>query len=160
MWELDYKESWALRNWCFWTVVLEMTPESPLDYKEIKPVNPKVNPEYSWKDWCWSGSWSTNTLATWCEEQAHWKRPWYWERLKAGGEGDDRGWDGGMASLILWTWAWASSGSWWWTVKPGVLQSIGLRRVRHNWVTELTEGGFYLREAFYWWRNILQLINI
>ena len=61
-----------------------MTPESPLDYKEIKPVNPKVNPEYSWKDWCWSGSWSTNTLATWCEEQAHWKRPWYWERLKGG----------------------------------------------------------------------------
>ena len=74
-----------------------------------------------WKDWCWS----SNTLATWCEEQIHWKRPWCWERLKAGREGDDRGWDGWMASLTRWTWVWASSGNWWWTGKPGVLQSMG-----------------------------------
>ena len=61
-----------------------------------------------WKDWCWN--WSSNTLATWCEELTHWKRPWCWEGLGAGGEGDDRGWDGWMASLIRWTWVWVGSG--------------------------------------------------
>ena len=65
-----------------------------------------------------------------------WKRPWCWERLKAG-KGDDRGWDGWMASPTHWTWIWASSGSWWWTGKPGTLQSMGSQRVRHDWVTEL-----------------------
>ena len=65
------------------------------------------------------------------------KRPWCWERLKAGGERDNRGWDGWMASLTRWTWVWVSSGSWWWTGKPGVVQSIGSQRVRHNWETEL-----------------------
>ena len=64
-------------------------------------------------------------LATWCEELTHWKRPWCWERLKAGGEEDHRGWDGWMASPTQWTWVWVSSGSWWWTGKPGVLQSMG-----------------------------------
>ena len=88
-----------------------------------------------WKDWCWS--WHFNTLATWCEELTHLKRPWCWERLKAGGEGEDRGWDGWMASLTLWTWVWASSGSWWWTWKLGVLQSMGLQIIRHDWATEL-----------------------
>ena len=78
-----------------------------------------------------------NTLATWCEELTHWKRPWCWERLKVGGEGDDRGWDGWMASLTQWTWVWVDSGSWWWTERPGVLWSMGLQRVRHDWVTEL-----------------------
>ena len=78
-----------------------------------------------------------NTLAIWCEELTPWKRPWCWERLKAGGEGNDRGWDGWMASLTWWTWVWVSSGSWWWTGKPGVLQSMGLQRVWHDWVTEL-----------------------
>ena len=72
-----------------------------------------------WKDWCWS--WNFNTLATWCEELTHWRRPWCWERLKAGGEGDDRGWDGWMASLTWWTWVWINSRSWWWTGKPGML---------------------------------------
>ena len=86
------------------------------------------------KDWCWS--WNFNTLATWWEELTHWKRPWCWERLKAGGEGNDRGWDGWMASLTQWTWVWASSRSWWWTGKPGMLQSMGSQRVRHDWVTE------------------------
>ena len=65
------------------------------------------------------------------------KRPWCWERLKAGGEGDDKGWDGWMASLTLWTWVWASSRSWWWTGKPGVLQSLRSQRTGHDWVTEL-----------------------
>ena len=71
------------------------------------------------------------------EELTHWKRPWCWERLKAGGEGNDRRWDGWMASQTLWTWVWVSSRSWWWTGKPGVLQSMGLQRVGHDWATEL-----------------------
>ena len=82
-------------------------------------------------------SWNSNTLATWCEELTPWKRPWCWEILKAGGEVDNRGWDGWMASLTLWTWVWVSSGCWWWTGRPGMLQSMGSERVRHDWVTEL-----------------------
>ena len=99
-----------------------------------------VSPEYSFKDWCWS--WNANTLATWCKELTHWKRPCFWERLKAGGKGDDRGWDGLMASLTRWTWVWASSGSWWWTEKPVCCGSMGSQRVGHDWATELnwTEG--------------------
>ena len=88
-----------------------------------------------WKDWCWS--WNSNTLATWCEKPTHFKRPWCWERLKVGGEGDNRGWDGWMASLTQWTWVWVNSGSWWWTGRPGVLQSMGLQRVGHDWAPEL-----------------------
>ena len=88
-----------------------------------------------WKDWCWS--WNSNTLATSCKELSHWKRPWCWEGLGAGGEGDGRGWDGWMASLTQWTWVWVDSGSWWWTGRPGVLWFIGLQRVGHNWATEL-----------------------
>ena len=99
MWELDYKENWAQKNWWFWTVVLEKTLESPLDCKEIQSVKKSVL-NIHWKDWCWS--WNSNTLATWCEELTHWKRPWCWERLKAGREGDNRGWDGWMASLTRW----------------------------------------------------------
>ena len=103
-----------------------------------------------WKDWCWC--WNSNTLATWpknrlkrkmtsknWEELTPWKRPWCWERLKVGGEGDARGWDDWMSSLTQWTWVWVNSGSWWWTGRPGVLQSMGSQRVRHDWVTELTE---------------------
>ena len=86
------------------------------------------------KDWCWG--WNSNTLATWYEELTHWKRPWCWERLKAGGEGDDRAWDGWMASLTWWTWVWGNSGCWWRTGGPGVLQSMGLQRVGHGWATE------------------------
>ena len=70
-------------------------------------------------------------------ELTHWKRPWCWERLRAGGEGDDRGWDGWMASPTQWTWIWVSSGSWWRTGKPRMLQSMGLQRVRRDWATEL-----------------------
>ena len=129
--------SWALKNWCFWTVVLEKILESPLCSKENKPVYPKGNSVLNihWKDWCWS--WNSNSLATWCKELTHWKRPQCWERLKGGGEGDDRGWDGWMTSVTQWTWVWASSESWWWTGKPGVLQSMGLQGVGHNWATEL-----------------------
>ena len=144
MWELDYKESWMLKNWCFWTVVLEKTLESPLDWEEIQPVHPKVDQSWKdwsgsgsvhWKDWCWS--WNSNTLATSCEELTHWKRPWCWEGLGAGGEGDDRGWDGWMASLTRWTRVWVNSGSWWWMGRPGVLQFMGSQWVGHDWATEL-----------------------
>ena len=83
-----------------------------------------------WKDWCWS--WNSSTLATWCKELTHWKRPWCWERLKAEGERDDRGWDGWMASPTQWTWVWVDSRSWWWTGRPGVLQFMVSQRVGHN----------------------------
>ena len=76
-------------------------------------------------------------LATWCKGLSHWKRSWFWERLKVEGEGDDRGWDGSMVSLTQWTWVWASSGRWWKTGEPGVLQSMGSQKFRHDWVTEL-----------------------
>ena len=76
-------------------------------------------------------------FTTWCKELTNWKRPWCWERLRAGGERDDRGWVGWMASLTQWTWVWVDSGSWWWTGRPGVLQFMGSQRVGHDWVTEL-----------------------
>ena len=82
-------------------------------------------------------SWNSNNLATLCEELTHLKRPWCWERLRAGAEEDDRGWDGWMALLTQWTWVWANFGSWWWTGRPGVLQFMGSQRVGHDWVTEL-----------------------
>ena len=87
-----------------------------------------------WKEWCWS--WNSNTLATSCEELTHWKRLWCWEGLGTG-EGDDREWDGWMASLIRWLWVWVNSRSWWWTGRPGVLQFMGSQRVKHDWATEL-----------------------
>ena len=138
MWELDYKESWALKSWCFWTVVLEKTLESPLDCKEIQPVHPKGD-----QSWVFIGKTdveaerNSNTLAPWCEGLTYLKRPWCWERLRAGEEGDNRGWDGWMASLTRWTWVWVDSGSWWWTGRPGVLRFMGSQRVGHGWATEL-----------------------
>ena len=135
MWELYYKESWAPKNWCFWTVVLEKTLESPLDCKEIQPVNPIGNQSWMFIGKTDAWSWSSDTLATRCKELTHWKRPWCWERLKVGGE-DDRGWDGWMASPTQWTWVWGNSGGWWWTGRPGMMQS---QRVGHdeqlNWTS-------------------------
>ena len=93
----------------------------------------EVSPEYSLEGLMLK----LQTLATWWEELAHWKRPWCWERLKARGEGDDRGWDGWMASPTQWTWVWVSSRSWWWTGRPGVLQSMGSQTTGHDWATEL-----------------------
>ena len=120
VWELDHKGSWVPKNWCLPTVFLEKTLESPLDCKEIQPVHVKrLILGVHWKDWCWSRN--SNTLAIWCKELTHLKRLWCWERLRAGGEGDNRRWDGWMASPTLWTWVWVSSGSWWLTGKPGVL---------------------------------------
>ena len=90
------KESWVPKNWCFWTVVLEKALESPLDCKEIQPV-------HSEGDQPWDFCWNSSTLATSCKELTHWKRLWCWEGLGAGGEGDDQGWDGWMASRTRWT---------------------------------------------------------
>ena len=90
---------------------------------------------FLWKEWCWS--WNSSTLATSCEELTHWERLWCWEGLGAGGEGDDREWDGWMASLTWWTWVWVNSGSWWWTKRPGMLWFTGSQRVGHDWATEL-----------------------
>ena len=131
MWELDHKESWALKNRCLWTMILEKTLEIPLDCK-IKEVIPKGNQSINWKDWCWS----SNILATWFEKLTHWKRPWCWERLKARGEG--------MTEDEMFGWHhWLSGhkseqapgvGRTW---KTGMLQSMGLQTVRLHWAREL-----------------------
>ena len=129
--------SLIMSNGCFWTVVLEKTLESPLDSKGDQTSQSwrRTVLNIHWKDWCWS--WNSNTLATWCEELTLWKRPWWSEGLRAGGEGGDREWDGWMASPNQWTRVWVSSESWWWTGNLGVLQSMGSQRVRHDWLTEL-----------------------
>ena len=136
MWELDSKESWSLKNWCFWAMVLKKTLESPLDCKEMKPVNPKGN-----QPWIFTGRTvaKTETPILWPPHAKSWLigKDWCWEGLGAGGEGDDRGWDGWMASRTWWTWVWVNSGSWWWTGRPGVLQFMGSQRVGHDWATEL-----------------------
>ena len=95
----------------------------------------EISPGCSLEDWCWS--WNSNPLATLCEVLTHWKRPWCWEGLGAGGEGDDRRRDGWMASLTQWTWIWVNSGSLWWTGRPGVLWFMWSKRVEHDWATEL-----------------------
>ena len=106
MWEFDHKV-WALKNWCFWVVVLEKTLKSPWTAWRSKPsILKEINPEYSLEDCCWS----SNTLAMWCEEPAYWKRSWCWDRLRAGEEDGDRGWDSCMASLTQWTWIWQTLG--------------------------------------------------
>ena len=125
MWELDCEESWITKNWCFWTVVLEKTLESPLDCKEIQPVHLKGNQSGIFIGRTDAEAETPNTLATLCEELTHLKGAWCWERLKAGGEGDDRGWDGWMASPTQWIWVWVNSGSWLWTGRPGMLRSMG-----------------------------------
>ena len=110
IWELNRKENWALKNWCFWTVVLEKTLESPLNFKGIKPVNPKAN-----QSWIFIGRTDAEAEAPILgPSDENWLigRLWCWARLKAGGEEDDRGWDGWMASRTQWKWVWASSRSW------------------------------------------------
>ena len=145
MLELDYKESWALKNWCFWIVVLEKTVESPFDCKEIQPVHPKGN-----KSWVSIGRIDVEAensiiLATWFEELTHLERPWCWKRLKVGGDGDNRDWDDWLASPTQWTWVWVNSGSWWWTGRPAVLHPwdckesdtiewLNLTDIKGNWV--------------------------
>ena len=133
IWTIKKIERWridAFQLWC-WRRLLRMSWTA-------RRSNQSVLKEISPEDWILEGlrlKLKLQYLATCCEEVTHWKRPWCWERLKAGGEGGDRGWDGQMASPTRWTLVWATSGSWWWTGEPGVLQSMGLQRARHDWVT-------------------------
>ena len=142
------------KNWCFWTVVLEKTLESPLDYREIKPVHPKGN-----KSWIFIG-WTVAEAETpilWSPDAKNWLickgldagKDWRWE------EKGSTGWDGWVASLTQGTWVWVHSGSWQWTGRPGVLQSMGSQRVGHDWATELhwtfSIGFFELGSTLFIW---------
>ena len=136
MWELDSEENWVPKNWCFWSVGLEKTLESPLDCKEIQLVHSKGD-----QPWVLFGrnDAKAETPVLWLPHAKSWLigKDWCWEGLEAGGKGDNRGWDGWMASPTRWTWVWVNSGSWWWTGRPGVLQFMGSKRVGHDWTTEL-----------------------
>ena len=127
---------WACLNHDYWTA---RRPSKSI-LKEISPGRSLEGMMLKLKLQLWS-------LATSCEELTHWKRLWCWEGLEAGGEGDDRGWDGWMASQTSWMWVWVNSGRWWWTGRPGVLRFMGSQRVRHNWATELnwTEQALWVR---------------
>ena len=135
MLELDCEENWVLKNWCFWTVVLEKTLESPLDRKEIQPVHPKGD-----QSWVIIGRTDVEaeTPILWPPDAKSWL---IWEDPDAG---KDWGQEKGTTEDEMvgwhqtqWTWVWVDSGSWWWTGRPGVLRFLGLQRVRHDWVTEL-----------------------
>ena len=138
MWELDCEESWALKNWCFWIVVLEKTLESPLDCREIQPAHPKGD-----QSWIFIETTSTEaeTPILWPPNANNWllgkTKPWCFERLKAGGEEDNRGWYSWMASPTWWTWVWAHSRSCWWTGKPRMLLSMGSKS--WTWLSYWTE---------------------
>ena len=133
-WTIKKTECWridAFELWCWWRLLRVPWTARRSNQSILKEISPGISLEgmmlklklqyfghlmRSWligKDWCWKGLW-------------------------AGGEGDDRGWDGWMASLTRWTWVWVNSGSWWWTGRPGVLRFMGSQRVGHDWVTELT----------------------
>ena len=132
-WIMKKAECWridAFELWC-WRRLLRV-PWTARRCKQF--ILKEIVLNIHWKDWCWS--WNSNTFATWCEELTHLKRPWVWEKFKEG-EGDGGGWDGWITSPTFWTWVWVSSGSWWWTEKTGVLQSMRSQKVGHNWVTEL-----------------------
>ena len=130
-----YKESWVLRNLCFWTVVLEKALESPLDCKKIQPVHPKGD-----QTWILIEGLMLKLKLQYFGHLMHrgdsFERLWCWERLRAGGEGDDRGRDGWMASPPRLTWVWVDSRNWWCTGRPGMLQPMGSQGVGHYWVTE------------------------
>ena len=127
-WRID-----SFELWCWRRLLRVLWTARRSNQSILKEISPECSLEQCW-------SWNSNALATWCKELTHWKKPWCWDRLKAGEE-DDRGWDGWMASPTLWTWVWVNSMSWWWTGRPGVLQSMGLQRVGHDWATELRTDG-------------------
>ena len=155
---LDYEEGWVQKNWCFWTVVLEKSLESPLYCKEIQPVHSEGDQPW---DFLERNDAKAEAPVLWPPhvELTHWKRLWCWEGLGAGGEGDDRGWDGWMASLTWWTWVSVNSGSWWWTGRPGMLQFMGSQRVGHDWATLLN---WYIQWDIIWAfekKEILQYVT-
>ena len=149
MWELGYKESWpskidAFELWC-WRRLLRVPWTARRSKQSIlKEISPGCSLEELMLKL------KLNTLAISCEELTHSKRPWCWERLKIGGEGDDRGWNGWRASPTQWTWVWVNSRSWWWTGRLGVLWLMGSQRVRHDWGTELN----WTEDARVYFQNI------
>ena len=153
-----------IKNWCFWTVVLEKTLEESLGLQG-DPTSPfwrRSALGFLWKELCWSLN--SSTLAISCEELTHWKRLRCWEGLEAGGEGDDRGWDGWMASLTRWMWVSVNSGSWWWTGRPGVLRFMWSQKVGQDWATDLIWSTIIsfvparesTRQGFYYFPVLLQ----
>ena len=135
--EMDYKESWMPKNWCFWALVLGKLFESQLDCKEIQPAHPKGD-----QSWVFTGRTDVEIPILWPPDEKNWlfgKDPDTGKDWRQEEKVDDRGWDGWMASPTQWTWVWVNSVSWWWSGRPGVLQSMGSQRVGHNWVTELIE---------------------
>ena len=109
-WTIKKPEPWrtdAFELWCWRRLLRVLWTARRFNQSVLK----EISPEYSLEGLMLK----LKLQYFWCEELTHWKRPWCWERLKAGGEGDDRGWDSWMASLTQWTWVWVSSGSWWWT---------------------------------------------
>ena len=165
MWELDCEEAWVLKNWCFWTVVLEKTLEGPLDCKEIQPFHSEGDQPW---DFFGRNDAKAEAPVLWPPHGKSWLigkdsdvgRDWGQEE-----KGDDPGWDGWMASWTQWTWVWVNSRRWWWTGRPGVLRFMGSQRVRHDWATELnwTEGNIqshtWLMEMSNWhsfWGSILR----
>ena len=144
MWKLDYKEIWAQKNWCSWTVVLEKTLESPLHYKEIHPVHPKGN-----QSWVFIGKTDVEVKLQYfwppdVKSWLIWKGPDAgkdWGQEEKGMTEDEMvGWH---HLFTQWTWVWVNSGSWWWTGKPGVLWFMESQRVRHDWATELNWTDYY-----------------
>ena len=133
-WTIKKAEHWrfvAFELWC-WRRLLRV-PWTPR--RSNQSILKEISPEYSLEGLMLELK--LQYFATWCAELTHLKRPWCWERLKAGGEGDHIGWDGWMASLTQWTWVWLNSGNWRWTERPGMLQSMESQRVGHDWVTEV-----------------------
>ena len=133
MWELDCEESWAPKNWCFWTVVLEKTFESPLDYKEIQPVHPKEDQSWVFIE---RTDAEAETPILWPPHMKSWlirKDPEAW---KDWGQEEKGTTEDEVASLTRWAWVWVNSGSWWWTGRPGVLRFMRSQRVGHDWATE------------------------
>ena len=136
MLELDHKESWALKNWCFWTVVLEKTLESPLNSKEIQQVQPKGN-----QSWIFIGriDAEAETPILWPPDVKKWllgKDPDA-EKDRRREDKGTAGWDGWISSPTQWTWVWVNSKSRWWTGRPGLLPFMEWQRVGHDWATEL-----------------------
>ena len=118
----NHREGWVLKGLSNCGTGEDSWESLGLQGDQTSPSYRRSTLNIHWKDWCWS--WSSNTLAAWCQEPTDWKRSWCWERPRARGEGDDWGWDGWIISLTQWTWDWASSRRWWRTGKPGMLQSM------------------------------------
>ena len=153
MWDLEYKESWTPKNCCFYTVVLEKTLESPLDARRSnQSILKEISPG------CSLGGLMLKLKLQYfgylMGRSDSLERPWCWDRLRAGGEGDDRGWDGWMASPTQWTWVWVNSGSWWWTGRPGVLWFMGSQS--RTWLSDWTELNYHrrpqIKSDFLLWR--------